>query len=208
MNIDSYELLSGERVVPVVVLDNPTHGIQLAHLFQKYGLNSIEITLRTEAALPAIEAIHKAVPELLIGAGSIRTADQVHAARAAGAQFLVSPGFSQPVYQAAVDTGTPWVPGTATASEVMQCMDLGIQLVKFFPAQMNGGAAMIKAIGEPLPEARFFPTGGVNLDLLDDYLSLANVTCVGGSWLARKEWLDAGQFDKVEEQLKRLPTSD
>ena len=187
--MDATELLAGARIVPVVVLDDVDFAVPLAEVFLDAGLSAIEITLRTESALACIERIAKAVPNLLVGAGSIRDRDQIPQVMDAGARFAVSPGHSNRLCVAATDHKLPFVPGAVTASEVLSLREWGYSLVKFFPAELSGGLKMIQAISAPIPETRFFPTGGITPDNAPAYLAAPQVACIGGSWLTPKDLL-------------------
>ena len=195
--MNAADLLADQRVVPVVVIDDATDAVPLAKTLLASGLSAIEVTLRTEAGLAAIERIASDVPGMLVGAGSVRRALQIADVKAAGAAFAVSPGSSDALLDAAADAGMPFVPGAVTASEILKLLDLGYTLQKFFPAELSGGAAFLKAIASPIPEASFMPTGGVGPDNAGDYLSLANVACVGGSWIAPVSLLHEKDFDAI-----------
>lgn len=185
--MDASALLAGARVVPVVVLDDPDFAVPLAEVFLEAGLPAMEITLRTDGALDAIERVASAVPAMIVGAGSIRAREQFSDIRNAGARFAVSPGHSNSLAVAAMDHAMPFVPGAVTASEVIALKEWGYDLVKFFPAELAGGLTMIKALSAPLPETRFFPTGGISPDNAPAYLAAPQVACVGGSWLTPKD---------------------
>jgi 2-dehydro-3-deoxyphosphogluconate aldolase/(4S)-4-hydroxy-2-oxoglutarate aldolase len=192
-------LLAGQRVVPVVVIDRAGDAVPLARTLLAAGLTAIEVTLRTEAGLAAIERIAKDVPGMLVGAGSVRRATQVKDVKSAGAMFAVSPGSSDTLLDAVVDVELPFVPGAVTASEMLKLLDLGYTLQKFFPAKLSGGAAFLEAIAAPIPEVSFMPTGGVGPDNAQDYLALPNVTCIGGSWIAPPDLLRNRDFDAIAE---------
>ena len=182
--MNAAELLAGQRIVPVVVIDDAEDAVPLAKTLLEKGLAAIEVTLRTDAGLTAIERIASEVPGMLVGAGSVRHAAQVAAVKSAGATFAVSPGSSDALLEAVAEAAMPFVPGAVTASEMLALLDLGYTLQKFFPAELSGGAAFLKAVGAPIPEVSFMPTGGIGPDNAEDYLSLANVACIGGSWIA------------------------
>lgn len=192
MNAD--ELLDLSPVVPVVVLADPADAVPLAQALVAGGLPVIELTLRTAGAIEAIERIAAEVPDAVIGAGTVTTADQARAAAKAGSRFLVSPGCTEDLRAAMTDTGLPYLAGIATASEALALAEHGLTAMKFFPAEAAGGAAYVKALGGPLPGIRFCPTGGITVRNAPDYLALSNVGCVGGSWLtpadlvARQDW--------------------
>jgi len=184
-------------VMPVVVLDTLEHAVPVARALVAGGLPAIELTLRTPVALDAIRAIASEVPEILIGAGTITTPANAKEALDAGAQFLVSPGTTRQLLHAMQDTGLPFLPGTATVSEVLAALEAGVTEMKFFPAAASGGTAFLKAVGAPVPAARFCPTGGITLASAPSYLALANVGCVGGSWITPADALEAGDWDRV-----------
>jgi len=194
---DIRTLLGGTRVVPVIVLADAGQAVELARTLCAAGLPVLEITLRTDAAAEAIRRVAAEVPEAVVGAGSVRSAAHLRQCVEAGAHFAVSPGASHGLLDAADETGMPLVPGAATASEVMGLLERGYVLQKFFPAEGAGGIAMLKALGAPLPEARFFPTGGITEALARDYLALPNVDCVGGSWITPQALLAAGDFEAI-----------
>lgn len=192
--MDASELLAGARIVPVVVIDDAADAPELAEVLRDTGFGFIEITLRTPAAIECIMWIREAVPELVVGAGSVRSRAQMKQALQAGAQFAVSPGASDALIAAAQEFELPFVPGAVTASEVIQLLESGYRLQKFFPAELAGGVAMLEALGGPLPEARFFPTGGISIEKAPAYLELAHVACLGGSWIAPRAMLAARDF--------------
>jgi 2-dehydro-3-deoxyphosphogluconate aldolase/(4S)-4-hydroxy-2-oxoglutarate aldolase len=184
-------------IVPVIVIDEAAHAAPLARALVAGGLPALEVTLRTPAALEAIRAMAD-VEGGVVGAGTLRTPADVKAAKAAGAQFGVSPGLTERLMRAAEDEGLPLLPGAVTASEVMAALEWGYDMLKFFPAATSGGAAAIKALGGPLPQASFCPTGGISLKNASDYLSLPNVLCAGGSWVAPPERMAAGDWAGIE----------
>ena len=190
-------LLDVVPVMPVVVIDRLKDAVPLARALVEGGLPAIELTLRTPVALEAIRAIAIEVPEILVGAGTIVTPSQAHEARDAGARFLVSPGATPTLLAAMSDTGLPFLPGTATVSEVLAVLEAGVTEMKFFPAEASGGAAFLRAISSPVPAARFCPTGGITAASAGDYLALPNVGCVGGSWLTPVDALRDGDWARV-----------
>ncbi len=191
-------LLSVVPVVPVVVIDDLAHAVPVARALVAGGLPVIELTLRTPVALDAIRAIALEVPDILIGAGTIVTPSQAAAAKSAGAQFLVSPGATPALLEAMKSTGLPFLPGTATVSEVLAVLEAGISELKFFPAEASGGAGFLKSIASPVPAARFCPTGGITAATAPSYLALPNVGCVGGSWLTPADALATGDWGQIE----------
>jgi 2-dehydro-3-deoxyphosphogluconate aldolase/(4S)-4-hydroxy-2-oxoglutarate aldolase len=190
-------LLSRVPVVPVVVVDDLAHAVPLARALVAGGLPVIELTLRTPVALDAIRAIASEVPEILVGAGTILAPGQAKEALDAGAQFLVSPGSTPTLLGAMAETGLPFLPGTATVSEVLAVLEAGYTEMKFFPAEASGGAAFLKSIASPVPAARFCPTGGITAVTAASYLALPNVGCVGGSWLTPANALAAGDWGRI-----------
>ncbi|MGM1064784.1 bifunctional 4-hydroxy-2-oxoglutarate aldolase/2-dehydro-3-deoxy-phosphogluconate aldolase [Saccharothrix sp. Mg75] len=194
----SSELLALSPVIPVVVVDDAAHAVPLARALLRGGIGVIELTLRTPAALSAIERVAAEVPEIVIGAGTVTAPEHAEQAAKAGAAFLVTPGSTDAVLAAAEDTGLPFLPGAATVSEAMRLAERGLTALKFFPAEAAGGVDYLKSIGGPLPGLRFCPTGGITPESAPRYLALPNVSCVGGSWLTPKDALAAGDFDRVE----------
>jgi 2-dehydro-3-deoxyphosphogluconate aldolase/(4S)-4-hydroxy-2-oxoglutarate aldolase len=193
-------LLAGQHVVPVVVIDCAGDAVPLARTLLAAGLTAIEVTLRTEAGLAAIERIAKEVPGMLVGAGSVRRATQIKDVTSAGAMFAVSPGSSDALLDAVANVELPFVPGAVTASEILNLLDRGYTLQKFFPAELSGGAAFLEAIAAPIPEVSFMPTGGIGPDNAKDYLALSNVACVGGSWIAPPDLLRNEDFPAITER--------
>ncbi len=195
--MNAAELLAGTRVVPVVVIDNPDTAVPLAKTLLDAGLRAIEVTLRTSDAIEAIRNVASEVPDILIGAGSLRTPDQVAAVRAAGAIFGVSPGSSARLLDAVDEAELPFIPGAITPSESLALLDRGYDLQKLFPASIAGGVPYLKALGAPMPEVRFMPTGGINPENAGEYLALPNVACIGGSWIAPQALLKDRDFDAI-----------
>ncbi|MFE0044050.1 bifunctional 4-hydroxy-2-oxoglutarate aldolase/2-dehydro-3-deoxy-phosphogluconate aldolase [Streptomyces albireticuli] len=187
-------ILALAPVLPVVVLDDAADAVPLARALVAGGLPAVEVTLRTEAALDGIRAIAAEVPEATVGAGTVLDAGHVARAAGAGARFLVSPGWTEPLLAAARAAGLPLLPGVSSASEVMALLERGVREMKFFPAEASGGVAWLKSLGAALPAARFCPTGGIGPGSAPGYLALPNVGCVGGTWmlpadaLARRDW--------------------
>ena len=192
-------LLDRVPVVPVVVVDDLAQAVPVARALVAGGLPVIELTLRTAVALDAIRAIADEVPEILVGAGTVLTPGQAKEARDAGAQFLVSPGATPALLAGMAETGLPFLPGTATVSEVLAVLEAGWTEMKFFPAEASGGAAFLASVASPVPAARFCPTGGITATSAASYLALPNVGCVGGSWLTPKDALVAGDWARVEQ---------
>jgi len=185
-------------VIPVLTVRNAEDGVAQARALAAGGLLAIEVTLRTAGALAAITAIRDVVPGAVVGAGTVLTPEQIAEACAAGARFLVSPGASPRLAQAAASAPVPFLPGVATASEAITLMELGFRALKLFPAEAVGGVKLLASLAGPLPELRFCPTGGVDLAKAPAYLALPNVVCVGGSWMLPKAALGAGDYATVE----------
>lgn len=197
-NAKLLSVLKLQPVVPVLVIDDVKTAVPLARALVAGGLKAIEITLRTTAALEAIRAVANEVEGAVAGAGTVLNAAQYEAAVEAGSQFIVSPGTTQELIDAAADSEIPLLPGAATASEVMGLSEEGYEVLKFFPAEQAGGAAYLKSLSSPLAGTLFCPTGGISLSNARDYLSLPNVVCVGGSWVAPKELVAKGDWAGIE----------
>ncbi|MET8900624.1 MULTISPECIES: bifunctional 4-hydroxy-2-oxoglutarate aldolase/2-dehydro-3-deoxy-phosphogluconate aldolase [unclassified Streptomyces] len=185
-------------VVPVVVVDDLADAVPLARALVAGGLPAIEVTLRTPVAVDAIRAIAGEVPGAVVGAGTVITPDQVAEVVAAGARFLVSPGWTDVLLDAMRTSGVPFLPGVSTTSEVVALLERGVREMKFFPAEAAGGTAYLKALAAPLPQARFCPTGGIGPGSAPEYLALPNVGCVGGSWMLPKDAVADRDWDRVE----------
>ncbi|MEU8625630.1 bifunctional 4-hydroxy-2-oxoglutarate aldolase/2-dehydro-3-deoxy-phosphogluconate aldolase [Streptomyces sp. NPDC048669] len=185
-------------VVPVVVLEDAADAVPLARALVAGGLPAIEVTLRTAAALDAIKAIAAEVPDAVVGAGTVISPRNVSDTVAAGARFLVSPGWTDALLDAMKASGVPFLPGVSTTSEVVALLERGVTEMKFFPAEAAGGTAYLKALSAPLPQARFCPTGGISLASAPSYLALPNVGCVGGSWMVPADAVAAGDWARVE----------
>lgn len=188
------QLLGAAPVLPVLSIARLSDAVPLARALVEAGLTVLEITLRSEAALAAIEAIARAVPEAIVGAGTVLKRADLLAVADAGARFAISPGATPMLYQDALDSRIPWIPAIATASELMQGLEFGYTRFKFFPAASSGGVAALKAFAGPFPRVRFCPTGGIDLAQAPAYLKLPNVILVGGSWMAPADLLDAGDW--------------
>lgn len=191
------ELIGQTAVIPVLVIDNLAHAVPLARALCQGGLRLLEITLRTPAALPSIAAIAKALPEVIVGAGTVRSASDAARAHGAGARFAVSPGYTAALGNACIELGLPCLPGVATASEVMTALDDGYDVLKFFPSEAAGGLAMLNALAGPFPDVAFCPTGGIDAKNAQAYLAQANVLCVGGRWIAPHAEVEDGNWTKV-----------
>ena len=185
-------------IVPVVKLDRVEDAVPLAESLCKGGLPCAEVTFRTAAAAGAIAAIRKAFPDMLLGAGTVLTTKQVDEAMEAGATFIVSPGLNPEVVKYCVDNKIPVTPGCSNPSDIEQAISLGLDVVKFFPAEAAGGLAMIKAMSAPYVNMKFMPTGGISAKNLNEYLSFNKIIACGGSWMVKDDLIKAGEFDKIE----------
>ena len=184
-------------VVPVVVLEDTKDAVPLAKALVEGGLPCAEVTFRTEAAEESIRLMTEQFPEMLVGAGTVLTREQVDAAVAAGAKFIVSPGFDPEIVDYCLEKEIPIFPGCVTPSEVAQAVKRGLKVVKFFPAEPAGGVAMIKAMASPYNQLRFMPTGGIGTQNLKDYLGFDKIICCGGSWMVKADLIQNGEFEKI-----------
>ena len=198
MNQNLGPLLRLAPVVPVLTIEHLDHALPLARALVKGGLPLLEITLRTNAALEAIEVIGKEIEGAVVGAGTVLNGEQLEDVAKRGAKFAVSPGVTESLLDAAKENPVPLLPGTANASDVMRLLDQGYDFMKFFPAEPAGGTVYLKSLAGPLPGASFCPTGGIGLKNAADYLALSNVVCVGGSWVAPADKLASGDWTGIE----------
>ena len=196
-------LFEKQRIVAVVTLERAADALPLADALSAGGVRIIEITLRTAAACAAIENIRNARPDAIVGAGTVRDAQAFRAARDARAQFVVSPGFTPALHEAASAAALPWLPGVATPSEILLAQEAGHALLKFFPAEAAGGTRALRAFASVFPEVGFCPTGGVTAENVSSYLELPNVVCVGGTWLAPQALVAAQHWSKIQELAAR-----
>ena len=199
---DVIKALGEYGIVPVVVLNDAKDAEPLAKALCEGGLKCAEVTFRTAAAEESIKIMAEKFPDMLVGAGTVLTTEQVDRAVAAGAKFIVSPGLNPKVVKYCVEKGIPVCPGTCTPSEMEQAMDLGLDVVKFFPAEPSGGVKFIKAVAAPDTMLKFMPTGGVNATNVRDYLAYDKILCCGGSWMVKGSLIEAGEFDKIVEMTK------
>lgn len=197
------DLMNAASVIPVLTVANRADAAPLAIALSAGGLRVIEMTMRTADALAIMGEMKQAAPDLIVGMGTLRTQDDVRAALAAGADFLVSPGLTPELAPAMMKAGIPALPGVATASEAMAAAALGFTGLKFFPAEPAGGLDYLKALHGPLPDIRFCPTGGISAERAADYLALPNVGCVGGSWIAPGKMIADGDWDGITENARR-----
>lgn len=196
MKID--ELIDVSPIIPVVEIDNYENAIPLAKTLIDAGINIIEITLRTEAAIESIKAISKEFPEFYVGAGTVCNENDLIKAKNAGAKFVFSPGISDELIKASIKNEILLIPGVSNASEVMKAQNSGIFFCKLFPAILSGGVEILKAFQGPFPKIKFCPTGGININNFLDFLDLKNVPCVGGSWIVKKELINNSDFKNIE----------
>jgi 2-dehydro-3-deoxyphosphogluconate aldolase/(4S)-4-hydroxy-2-oxoglutarate aldolase len=196
------QVMQDAPVIPVIVLGDVAHAVPMARALVAGGVRMLEVTLRTSQALACIEAIAKAVPDAVVGAGTVRSRADAQAAANAGARFAVSPGYTSAVGQACRDVGLALLPGVATGSEIMIAQEDGFTQLKFFPAMQAGGPAMLKAWSGPFFDVQFCPTGGVSLQNAPEFLALPNVVCVGGSWLVPADALAKGDWARITQLAK------
>ena len=196
------EQLGKTGIVPVVVLEDCEQALPLAEALMKGGLPCAEITFRTDAAEESIRRITKAFPDMLVGAGTVLTTEQADRAIDAGAKFIVAPGLNPKVVRHVLSKNIPMCPGTCTPSDIEGALELGLNHVKFFPAEPSGGLKMIKAIASAYVNVRFMPTGGINADNVKDYLAYHKVFACGGSWMVKGDLIKAGRFDEIERLVK------
>lgn len=196
------EQMAEMMVIPVVVLNDARDAEPLADALVKGGLPCAEVTFRTAAAEESIRRMASKYPDMLVGAGTVLTKDQVDRAVNAGAKFIVSPGFDPEIVEYCLEMEIPIFPGIVTPSEAAQAVKRGLKIVKFFPAEQFGGVSTIKAIAAPYTMLKFMPTGGVNVKNLKDYLSCDKILCCGGSWMVKGDMIKAGEFDKIEQMTR------
>ncbi|BAW55101.1 2-keto-3-deoxy-6-phosphogluconate aldolase [Helicobacter pylori] len=197
------EVLQISPIVPVVVIEDVKDAVPLAQSLVEGGVQIIEVTLRSNCALEAIELIAKNVPKMRVGAGTILNPTQLEQAQNRGAEFLISPGLTIKLLEHAKKKDMPLIPGVSSSSEVMQALELGYSALKFFPAEYCGGVKLLNAFNGPFKGVKFCPTGGISADNMRSYLNLENVLCVGGSWLTPKNLIQNKEWDKITEICKR-----
>ncbi len=201
MTMTLLEIMRSASVIPVIAIDDPDHAVPLAQALVAGGIRVLEVTLRTEHGLGAIRAMAQ-VPGAILGVGTLTQGSEFAAARDAGAVFGVSPGLTPALIEAAKKSGLPLLPGVMTPSEVMAAREQGFRQLKLFPAMQAGGVGMLNAIGGPLPDITFCPTGGISVDTAPQFLACKNVACVGGSWLTPKDAIKAGNWALITELAK------
>lgn len=196
------DIMRASPVMPVIVIDRVEDAVPLARALVAGGIRVLEVTLRTAAALESIKAIAAAVPDAIVGVGTVTQPEQFAQVKAAGAKFAVTPGFTDTLARAAVEAGMPLLPGVMTPSEVIAARAAGFDAMKLFPAEQAGGIGMLKALGGPFADVLFCPTGGVTLESAPKFLALPNVGCVGGSWLVPKDKVAAGDWNAITQLAK------
>jgi 2-dehydro-3-deoxyphosphogluconate aldolase/(4S)-4-hydroxy-2-oxoglutarate aldolase len=201
------DILNAGPVVPVIVLKEVEQAVPLAQALLAGGIKVLEVTLRSEVAIEAIQRIRQEVPEAIVGAGTVVCRQDLEAVTEAGGMFAISPGLTPTLLQAANAGSIALIPGISTPSELMFGMEMGYSEFKFFPAEATGGVRMLKSIGGPFPQITFCPTGGVSLQNFMDYLALANVACVGGSWVVPTQTVDAEDWDTITELARQALTA-
>lgn len=202
MGVTMNALIDAATVIPVLTVRSVDDAAPLANALAAGGLKVIEMTWRTPDALEVMKAMKAARPDLIIGMGTIRTPDQIGQCVEAEADFLVSPGLTPVLAPALLDCGLPALPGVATAGEAMSAVEQGFEVLKFFPAEQSGGRDYLKSIAGPLPDIRFCPTGGITPASAPDYLALPNVVCVGGTWIAKPDLIESGQWGVIETKAR------
>lgn len=198
MKLSIRAILTACPVIPVLTIEQLEHAVPIGRALCAGGLRVLEVTLRSAVALQAIEAMRAALPDAIVGAGTLKSADDFHAAVRAGAQFTVSPGLTPQLAAGALSHTVPLLPGIMTPTELMQGLALGFDTFKLFPAQQAGGVSMLKALAAPFPEVKFCPTGGITRNTAPEFLALSNVLCVGGSWVAPADKVLAGDWAAIQ----------
>lgn len=191
------DILGVSKIIPVITIYDIKTSVDLAKALLDGGIQILEITLRTKEAFEAIRLISKEVPQAIVGAGTVINANMLETAKNIGAKFAISPGLNPIFAKEAKDIDLPLIPGIATASELMLALEFNYKYLKFFPAQVAGGVAMLKSLSAPFSEVKFCPTGGINLENMNDYLKLENVLCIGGSWLTPKELILEKKWQEI-----------
>ena len=198
------DIIPAGSILPVCTINNPDRAVPLARTLQDCGIHFIEITLRTESAFAAAENVINECPGMHVGIGTVTSVEQLQRAKEAGAQFCVSPGMTERLVNSAGKLDMPYLPGVSTVSEVMAAREMGLGYLKFFPAESAGGIGALRMFRELFPDVRFCPTGGLNENNAADYLCLDNVFCIGGSWLASREQIDAADWPGIERKIQRI----
>lgn len=202
-NLTALDVLTASPIVPVIAIQQIKDAVPLAKALVSAGVKVLEVTLRTECALDAIRLLKASVPEAIVGAGTVTNAMQYTQAVEAGAEFIISPGLTENILKASKAYSVPFIPGIATPSELMLAAEYGLSVLKFFPAEINGGINALKAFAGPFAHVKFCPTGGVNEKNYRDYLALNNVLCVGGTWFVPKAAIEEGDFECIHQLAKQ-----
>jgi len=197
--VKAFERFSEIGIIPVVVINDSADALPLGMALMEGGLPAAEVTFRTDAAEESIRIMANNFPNMLVGAGTVITKEQVDRAIDAGAKFIVSPGFDPEIVSYCLEKDIPVCPGIQTPSELIQAVKMGLDHVKFFPAENAGGLSMINAVGAAFPNVKFMPTGGINLDNVTEYLKSDRIFCCGGSWMVKGDMIKAGEFDKIKQ---------
>ena len=198
------DIIPAGSIIPVCTVNDPGMAVPLAQTLQDCGINFIEITLRTGGAFAAAQNVIDECPDMYAGIGTVTEADQLRRAKEAGAHFCVSPGMTERLVRTAEELNLPYLPGVSTVSEVIFAGELGLRHLKFFPAEMSGGIRMLKVFREIFPGISFCPTGGLDENNANDYLQLQNVFCIGGSWLAPAQKIDAADWEGIKKAIQRI----
>ncbi|MDX1456085.1 MAG: bifunctional 4-hydroxy-2-oxoglutarate aldolase/2-dehydro-3-deoxy-phosphogluconate aldolase [Marinobacter sp.] len=191
------QVLTASPLVPVITVHQPEHALPLAKALVEGGIRVLEVTLRTEFGLAAIEQLRSAIPDVWVGAGTVTSVEQYRAVERAGAQFVITPGVTEAILEHGASSEAPLLPGISTISELMMGYSLGYRAFKFFPAEISGGKAALKAFSGPFADVMFCPTGGIRQQTAKDYLALPNVQCVGGTWLTPAEAMEQGNWSDI-----------
>ena len=202
MNIPIWDLIYQQAIIPVLVIKQTQSALPLAQALLAGGMQMVEVTLRSEAALPAIRSIHQHFPELVLAAGTVLTVSQAQQAVEAGCRFLVSPGLDDELAGWAQTNGIPLLAGAVTATEIMRGLKLGMSTFKFFPSQSMGGLETIQALADPFIGIHFIPTGGINAENVQTYLKHPRIWAAGGSWMARPKWIENGEWERITQETR------
>lgn len=200
--LSAKEIMQVSPIIPVIAIKDASKAVDIALALQEGGINIMEITLRTQDALEAIQKVAKELPSMVVGAGTVINAEQFKAAKDAGAKFVISPGMTTSLLEYSQDIGIAFIPGVATASDIMRAMEYDLDTFKLFPANIVGSIDALKAFSGPFSNASFCPTGGIKLNNMNNYLCLDNVLCVGGTWICPPELIDANDFDGITQLCK------
>ena len=200
--LSAKEIMQVSPIIPVIAIKDASKAVDIALALQEGGINIMEITLRTQEALGAIEKVVKELPSMVVGAGTVINSDQFKAVKDVGAKFVISPGMTTSLLEYSQDIGIAFIPGVATASDIMRAMEYGLDTFKLFPANIVGSIDALKAFSGPFSNASFCPTGGIELNNMNNYLSLDNVLCVGGTWICPSKLFDANDFDGITQLCK------